>query len=83
MAFLNEFTMPSLVISIFLGAIGVYGLLWSALHATQHSKEPPLVEDAIPFLGPIISMITQKTNFYVNLRSVPPHSTPYVLPTSN
>jgi hypothetical protein len=45
-----------------------YSLLRIALHFTQDPKEPPLVRNGIPFLSPLVGMITEKTHFYVNIR---------------
>ncbi|KAI1487550.1 cytochrome P450 [Biscogniauxia mediterranea] len=53
-----------------LGAIvAAYVFLQALLHFTQDAKEPPAVSFSIPFLGPIIGMITQKSKFYNNLRN--------------
>ncbi|KAI9899679.1 hypothetical protein N3K66_006140 [Trichothecium roseum] len=60
--------MPSLVVGALLGIACLYALLRSVLRLTQDAREPPSVEDGIPFLGPVISMLTQKSQLYPNLK---------------
>lgn len=45
-----------------------YLLLHVLLHLTQDSKEPPTVNNAIPFLSPILGMTFKKAKFYSLLR---------------
>lgn len=60
--------MPSLLVGALLGTACLYALLRSVLRLTQDAREPPSVEDGIPFLGPVISMLTQKSQLYPNLK---------------
>jgi len=37
---------------------------------TQKADEPPGVENAIPFIGPLIQMLRCKSGFHLRMRSV-------------
>ncbi|KAI1320143.1 cytochrome P450 [Xylariaceae sp. FL0255] len=59
------------VVTVIIGATAaVYVFLLTLLRTTQSSDEPPIVDFAIPFLGPIIGMITKKSKFYNYIRDV-------------
>lgn len=47
--------------------VATYGL-HAILHFTQDGREPPTIDYSIPFLGPIVGMITKKSQLYTELR---------------
>jgi hypothetical protein len=47
-----------------------YIFLRFLLYLTQDAREPPAILTALPFVGPLIGMIKENTNFQVRLRSV-------------
>lgn len=52
-----------------LGAIvGAYMFLRALLHFTQDAKEPQAIENAIPFISPILGMATKGADFYGAMR---------------
>ncbi|KAK3322888.1 cytochrome P450 [Apodospora peruviana] len=55
-------------LTILVGVGAGYIFLRLLLHLTQDPKEPPAVETTIPFVGPIVGMLTKKTDFYTHLR---------------
>lgn len=50
------------------GLAGFYVFFWALQKPTQHANEPPIVENAIPFLSPIIAMIAKGSKFHSHLR---------------
>ncbi|KAI1408107.1 cytochrome P450 [Hypoxylon sp. FL1857] len=60
------------MISNFTAAIasltGSYAFIWALLRFTQDSREPPILENAIPFLSPIVSMAKRGSKFHSYLR---------------
>lgn len=50
------------------GLAGTYIFFWALLRLTQDAREPPTVEDWVPFLSPIFSMITQGSRFHNFIR---------------
>ncbi|KAK3942882.1 25-hydroxycholesterol 7-alpha-hydroxylase [Diplogelasinospora grovesii] len=60
--------MPSVIAVAFVALGSIYSFLWILLHFTQNGEEPPVVGSAIPFLGPLVGMIRQKSRFYIGLR---------------
>lgn len=62
--------MPSVVAAVAIGAITIYGFLYSILFSTQDAREPPLVTTFFPFIGPMISLGRKKTRYYVELKYV-------------
>ncbi|KAI1146364.1 cytochrome P450 [Nemania diffusa] len=55
------------------GLVAAYVFFQALLHFTQSSAEPPTINFPVPFLGPIIGMITKKSKFYSYLRDVYGH----------
>jgi hypothetical protein len=47
-----------------------YVFLSALLRFTQDSKEPPAIETSIPFISPLLGLISGMQKFTVNLRSV-------------
>lgn len=45
-----------------------YVLLVALLHFTQDAKEPSSISDAIPFVSPIINMVSKGGNFHRLMR---------------
>ncbi|KAI1760118.1 cytochrome P450 oxidoreductase [Hypoxylon sp. FL1150] len=45
-----------------------YVFIWTLLRFTQDSREPPTLENAIPFLSPVIGMVTRGSKFHSYLR---------------
>jgi hypothetical protein len=52
------------------GLAAVYFVLRFALYLTQDAKEPPAIVNGLPFFGPLIGMISEKSLFYLRLRFV-------------
>ncbi|KAI0188147.1 cytochrome P450 [Xylaria flabelliformis] len=52
------------------GIVAGFVFLRALLRFTQSSDEPPVIDFPIPFLGPIIGMITKKSKFYSHIRDV-------------
>ncbi|KAI0521605.1 cytochrome P450 oxidoreductase [Xylaria bambusicola] len=59
------FNLTTLVAS----AAGFYLFLWALQHVTQDAREPRTVEDALPFISPVIGMMTRGSNFHRHLRN--------------
>lgn len=49
--------------------VAAYVFLSALLHFTQDAKEPHAVETSIPFVSPLLGLITGKQSFYVRQRS--------------
>ncbi|KAI0018342.1 hypothetical protein F4780DRAFT_794773 [Xylariomycetidae sp. FL0641] len=50
---------------IFIAVIAVaYTFLYVLLYATQHTEEPPTVGNNVPFLSPVIGMVTKKAQYH-------------------
>ncbi|KAK8115449.1 cytochrome P450, partial [Apiospora sp. TS-2023a] len=49
-------------------ALSFYGILRLLESWSHDPREPPLVNHAIPFLGPIIEMLRHKTRFYLRMK---------------
>ncbi|KAK8054416.1 cytochrome P450 [Apiospora saccharicola] len=49
-------------------ALSLYGILRLLESWSHDPREPPLVNHAIPFLGPIIEMLRHKTRFYIRMK---------------
>lgn len=55
--------------SVDLGVVAsTYIFLRLLLHYTQDAKEPPVIATSIPFIGPILGMMTKKIHFYTHNR---------------
>lgn len=52
----------------FAAATVVYYALRLLQHLTRSADEPPSIEDAVPFLGPLIGMLTHKSGFYMRMK---------------
>lgn len=50
------------------GLAGAYLFLCALLRFTQDAREPPTVENLIPFLSPILGMISKGSNYHNYLR---------------
>lgn len=48
--------------------ISLYLFLWALLRFTHDEREPPSVEDNVPFLGPLIGMARQGSKFHKNVQ---------------
>lgn len=60
--------MISLLSVLVVGAAGIYVLFWALLHLSQDKREPETVDDAVPFLGPILSMASKGSKYHPYLR---------------
>jgi hypothetical protein len=47
---------------------GLYAFFWAWLRLTQDAKEPLPVEQAAPFMSPVVGMVTRGSEFYLYLR---------------
>lgn len=54
--------------------VGTYIFLRALLHLTHDAREPKAVENAIPFISPILSMAAKKADFYNQMRWAPKHA---------
>ncbi|KAK7992451.1 cytochrome P450 [Apiospora saccharicola] len=50
------------------GVVGTYAFLRAWLHFTQDTREPPPVEDSIPFLSPVIAMASKGAKFHQQMK---------------
>lgn len=57
-----------LVTYLFLGVI-VPSFFRLLLDMTQDAKEPPSIVTGLPFVGPLVGIIRERSNFYLRLRS--------------
>ncbi|KAI0142915.1 cytochrome P450 [Xylariaceae sp. FL1272] len=55
------------------GIVAFYAFLRALLSTTQSSSEPPIIPFTVPFLGPVVGMLTKKAKFYNYLRDVYGH----------
>jgi hypothetical protein len=60
--------MPNILAAVAMGAITIYGFLYSTLLYTQDANEPPLVTTAFPFIGSMIGLARKKSKYYVELK---------------
>ncbi|KAK3326670.1 cytochrome P450 [Apodospora peruviana] len=60
--------LPAAVSYAFGGFAATYLFLLVLLHLTQDAREPPAILTEIPFLGPLVGMIREKSRFYIRLR---------------
>ncbi|XXH01839.1 hypothetical protein Hte_008201 [Hypoxylon texense] len=60
--------MISNITAVVASLAGFYVFLWALLRFTQDAREPPTLENAIPFLSPVISMVMRGSKFYSYLR---------------
>ena len=67
---LFRYTMQDLLLLLLASVAVVYVLLNRFLGGKHDAKEPPLVPQAIPFLGHAIGLLRKKMNYYVQLRQV-------------
>ncbi|KAK7974518.1 hypothetical protein PG989_016366 [Apiospora arundinis] len=58
-------------VAIYVGAIGafLYMFLRVILYSTQDAREPPAIETGLPFIGPLVGMIKEKSRFHFRLRN--------------
>jgi hypothetical protein len=56
--------MASVFAAILGGFVSTYLFLRLLLHYTQDTKEPPAIATSVPFIGPILGMMTKRTHFY-------------------
>ncbi|KAI0473341.1 cytochrome P450 [Xylariaceae sp. FL0804] len=54
---------------ILVTVLAVYAILRRLENRSQSREEPPLVENGIPFLSPILQMMRHGTSFYVRMRT--------------
>lgn len=62
--------MPSIAVLALGGFTAVYVFLRLILHLTQDAREPPAVLTSVPFLGPMVGAIREKSGFHLRLRYV-------------
>ncbi|KUI64580.1 25-hydroxycholesterol 7-alpha-hydroxylase [Cytospora mali] len=58
---------PTLAV-VFGGLAATYFFLLCLLHLTQDAREPPAIVTGIPFFGPIVGLVREKSQFYLRLR---------------
>ncbi|KAI1759917.1 cytochrome P450 [Hypoxylon sp. FL1150] len=58
----------SIAIALLGAIVGTYMFLRALLHFSQDAREPQAIENAIPFISPILSMAAKKANFYSLMR---------------
>ncbi|KAI1445928.1 cytochrome P450 oxidoreductase [Annulohypoxylon stygium] len=56
--------MTSYISTLILALAVVYVVLWVLLRQTQDPKEPPLIFDSLPFLGPVFAIIASRHKFF-------------------
>lgn len=68
--------MAPTVTIVFGGLIVLYIFLRGLLFFTQDAREPPAILTEIPFFGPLVGMVREKSGFHLRLRFVgPAHQT--------
>lgn len=60
--------MASVVTIVVGGFTAVYLFLRLILYLTQDEEEPPAILTSVPFFGPLVGMIQEKSNFHLRLR---------------
>jgi hypothetical protein len=70
--------MPSATILSFAGAAAFYVFLLALARFKHDPREPKAIVGTIPFISPLIGMITQKGLYYIRLRYVSLCSMPAV-----
>lgn len=60
--------MPSIIISSVAGVVAFYFFLLALAYFKHDPREPQVIVGAIPFISPLIGMLTQKGNYYNQLR---------------
>lgn len=60
--------MPSTIILSVAGAAAVYIFLLALARCKHDPREPEAIFGTIPFISPLIGMITQKVHYYIRLR---------------
>lgn len=65
-------------VAIVAGAIAAFAYLFLRLLITwtQDVREPPAIETGLPFIGPLVGMIREKSRLHVRLRYAAPNSPP-------
>lgn len=63
--------MPSIAVVTLGGVTAAYLFLRLILYLTQDAREPPAILTGVPFFGPLVGMIREKSDFHVRLRCVP------------
>lgn len=52
------------------GFAASYLFLRLILYLTQDAREPPAILTSVPFFGPLVGMIREKSSFHLRLRCV-------------
>ena len=60
--------MPSLIILSLVGAGATYAFLWALAYLNLDPREPPPIAGSIPFISPLIGLVTEKESFYMRMR---------------
>ncbi|KAI0141571.1 cytochrome P450 oxidoreductase [Xylariaceae sp. FL1272] len=61
--------LPANITTVAVGATGFYIFLWALLRLTQDAREPTAIENALPFLSPIVEMQQKGANYHRHLRN--------------
>jgi hypothetical protein len=61
-------TMPSPVVVSLAGVVVTYVFLRTLVYFTQDPREPPVVVGTIPFISPLVGMMTEKAKYFIRLR---------------
>jgi hypothetical protein len=57
------------ILALILGSIPVvYVFLFALLRFSHDSREPPLIETSVPFIGPLFGLILGMQKYFVELR---------------
>lgn len=62
--------MPSIIIVSVAGAVAVYSFLLALAYFKHDPREPEAIVGTIPFISPLIGMLTEKGHYYIRLRCV-------------
>lgn len=60
--------MPSVAAVALGGFTAIYVFLRLILYFTQDAREPPAILTSVPFFGPLLGMLTEKSDFHRRLR---------------
>lgn len=62
--------MPTIIVLSVAGAAATYVFLLALAYFKHDPREPEAIVGTIPFISPLIGILTQKGNYYIRLRYV-------------
>lgn len=62
--------MPSSAVVVVACLGATYAFLWALAYLNQQPNEPPPIAGSIPFISPLVGLITEKESYYSRIRQV-------------